>query len=421
MPGLGGVTSRPATKQTTLKLIGTRDKDKPGMFEAGVLEDTHINSYTRLNALLVSAPEKTMQLILALVRELDVVPNFRAEINIFTLKRADAQQAAQLIQQIFLNTAAAAPKVGATAGGLPAGGLPGAAGTTGTPTVPLQITFPGLITPAGLPIIDLRVNVDYRTNSLLVVGSRNDLEVIEAVIARLEDAPIQDRQHVAYKMRNAQAVDVANVLNDFYTKTLSVYTTAGLITPWLTVVRTVLISADPISNTLLISATPQWYEDVLKMVQQLDIMPPQVMLHVLVAEVQLNKEEEVGVELGLQTPVLFQRGLLNPPSQGGTVSYAATSTAGAAFPSGTFLPPGATVTGGTNPVVWPGFLFNNPTISIPNTTIVSPQVIGVQGLTNLGVGRVSPTQSVGGFVFSLSSDTFSLLFRASRCRDASKP
>jgi type II secretion system protein D len=409
LPGaLGTGQSRPATKATTLRFFGTR-KENAGVFEAGVLEDVHINSYPRLNTLLVSAPEKTMRLIEALVRELDVVPQFRAEISIFTLKRADAQQTATLIQQMYLGGTV----TGARPGGLPTGpGLPTALPTATTGTqLPLQIVFPGLVTPEGLPIIDLRLGVDARTNSIIVVGSRNDLDIIEAVIARLEDTPIQDRHNLVYKMRNAQAVDVANVLNDFVTKSLNVYTTAGLVTPWLTVVRQVVISADPLSNSLLISATPQWYDELLRIIHQLDIMPAQVMIHVTVCDVELSGTEEFGVEFGLQTPLLFQRSILSLPGQGGTVSYAATSSAAAA-PTGTFLPTAATVTGSTNQVVAPGFQFANPTYALGNNPLVSPQAIGVQGLSNLGVGRVSPTSNIGGFVFSLSSDSFSFLMRA---------
>ena len=39
-------------------------------------------------------------------------------------------------------------------------------------------------------------------------------------------------------------------------------------------------------------------------------------------------------------------------------------------------------------------------------------MIGTQGLTSLGVGRVSPTSGIGGFVFSAQSDAFNLLIRA---------
>jgi len=60
----------------------------------------------------------------------------------------------------------------------------------------------------------------------------------------------------------------------------------------------------------------------------------------------------------------------------------------------------------------PGFLFNNVTIPPGNNAVINPSKVGVQGLGNLGVGRVSPSNSIGGFVFSAASDSFNLLIRA---------
>src|SRR5262249_52316755 len=44
--------------------------------------------------------------------------------------------------------------------------------------------------------------------------------------------------------------------------------------------------------------------------------------------------------------------------------------------------------------------------------LINPGLVGFQGLGSLGVGRVSPTSGIGGFVFSAASDSFNLLIRA---------
>ena len=66
-------------------------------------------------------------------------------------------------------------------------------------------------TPEGAVIIDLRLTVDERTNSLIVAGSKNDLMVVEAIVAKLEDADINPRRNIAVRLRNSQAVDVAKL------------------------------------------------------------------------------------------------------------------------------------------------------------------------------------------------------------------
>ena len=73
--------------------------------------------------------------------------------------------------------------------------------------------------------------------------------------------------------------------------------------------RDVVIVPEPISNTLLISATPQYFTELYRLIEQMDQMPPQVVIQVLVAEVTLNDDQEFGVEFGLQSPVLFNRSL----------------------------------------------------------------------------------------------------------------
>jgi hypothetical protein len=100
--------------------------------------------------------------------------------------------------------------------------------------------------------------------------------------------------------------------------------------------------------------------------------------------VQLTNREEFGVEIGLQSPVLFARS--SAGTSPGTPGYNFNTTA---------LAPNA-------PVGSPG---------LPNTTIVNSGIVGFQGLGNLGVGRAG-ANGVGGFVFSAASDTVNVLVRA---------
>src|SRR5207248_601192 len=66
-------------------------------------------------------------------------------------------------------------------------------------------------------------------------------------------------------------------------------------------------------------------------------------------------------------------------------------------------------------VAVPGYNFNNtPYQALPlgNSSLVGSGLTGIQSLTNFATGRVSPNSSIGGFVFSASSNSFSLLVRA---------
>jgi hypothetical protein len=136
-PGAGptpaGTTPSGVTTRTTSLRFISGQRGVPAMV-AGMLEDVHVTSDPRINALIVSAPEKSMDLIVSLIHELDVLPALHAEVSIFTLKRADATAMANLLQQLFLGTpggAAVAPVAGPAPAIGPAIGAPGAPGGLG--------------------------------------------------------------------------------------------------------------------------------------------------------------------------------------------------------------------------------------------------------------------------------------------------
>lgn len=366
------------TKYSRVTLIPSSKDGKP--VEAYILEDIRINFDDRTNSLLISAPKDAMQLVLSLVRELDVPPSARSEINIFQLKKTDANQMAVSLQQLFLGTGTRTATGGG--GGIPGAATPGGAqafpgGAAAGQKPPITITIQNT-TPEGAPIIDLRLTVDERTNSLIVAGSRNDLDVIESIIARVEDADIQERRHEAVRLRNSQAVDVANAVSNFLKQSTDLYKTDNQGGPFLDLQRQVFVVAEPISNSLLISATPKVFNDVIRLVAQLDTTPPQVVVQVLIAEVTMNGSEEFGMEFGLQSPLLFQRAT---PVGNGLSSYQA-------------LAPGF------------GFSTNTPQ---PGDF---PGVVGFQGINNLALGRTSATNNIGGFVFSASNNSVAILVRA---------
>lgn len=381
-----GLLTAPSTTTKTTTLRFYAQPGPGGTVESGLLEDVHITPELRSNSLIISAPPRTMDLIMALVVRLDVVSSARSEMKIFTLRKADASQTAALLQQFFLGQAA--PRAATPAvPGAPAVPVPAATGSR-----PL-LALSGL--PAdGATLVDLKISVDDRSNSIIVAGSRNDLQVIEAIVSKMEDSAVQTRRNEVYKLRNAAAADVQLAIQTLMTNSLTVLNAAGQLSNYQQLMRNVVIVAEPISNSLLISSSPEYFEEVMRLIAQIDTMPPQVVIQCLVAEVRLNNDEEFGVELGLQSPILFQRSVL----------------------------PSGTVVNATSPnAAVPGFNFNstgplgNSTLTGPGTPVPrsnSPGIVGFQGLGNLGVGRASPTANIGGLVFSAASDTFTMLIRA---------
>src|SRR5207248_2480184 len=113
-------------------------------------------------------PPRTMELLYALIQSLDVVSSARSEMKIFTLRKGDAAQTAALLQQMFLG---AAPAAARPAGAAPGAAQPGLAPNAGTGSRPL-LSLTGQAA-EGATLVDLRISVDDRTNSIIIAGSRN--------------------------------------------------------------------------------------------------------------------------------------------------------------------------------------------------------------------------------------------------------
>jgi type II secretion system protein D len=391
--GLGGAATQTLTGLTT-KTTGLRFVAPGGqVIESGLLEDVHVIADTRTNSLVIAAPAPTMKLLEALIQQLDTTSAAKSFVNVFTLHKADATITANLLAQLFARGTTTGLGGGGL-GGLGGGGFGTGGFGTGLGAAAQQAVRPLLTLTgdpaAGATLLDLRITPDARTNSIIVAGSRNDLDTISAIIARLEDAQALQLQTEVFKLRNQAAADVAAAIQDLLSQKLNLAVaqyqgfTAGL----LSIQQQYAITAEPVSNTILISAPPELFAEIVRLIQRVDMEPLQVLVQVTIVEVQLSNREEFGVEMGIQSPVLFARS--SAGTSPGTPGYNFNTTALA--PTGTTAAP-----------------LNSP--GLPNTTIVNSGVVGFQGLGNLGVGRAG-ANGVGGFIFSAASDQVNLLIRA---------
>jgi len=64
----------------------------------------------------------------------------------------------------------------------------------------------------------------------------------------------------------------------------------------------VRIVADEIANAIVILATKRDYEQILKVLRDLDVVPRQVVIEVLIAEISLNKQMQLGLQTTLTNP-----------------------------------------------------------------------------------------------------------------------
>jgi len=365
----GGTANQPSSVLQFLTVEAGGER----LLKSGLLSDVRVTPDSRTNTLLVSAPAESMELIGALIDHLDQLPAAVVQIKVFKIVNGEASSLVQMLQTLLGTSTGVGPQ------------LPRAESESS--------------------LAPLRFSVDSRTNSIIASGSSGDLTIVEAILLRLDEKDVKNRRSTIFRLRNAPAIDVAIAINEFLRSERQVQrATPGAISPFRQIESEVVVVPEPVSNALIISATPRFYDDIMELVKQLDEQPPQVMIQVLIAEVSLNNTDEFGIELGLQDSVLFDRSLLGD---------LVTITQSAATPGTGVVVTDDVIVGATNS---PGFAFNNFPLGNSGATssLTNSGRVGGQGLSSFAVGRVNTELGYGGFVLSASSDSVTALMRALR-------
>jgi general secretion pathway protein D len=150
-----------------------------------------------------------------------------------------------------------------------------------------------------------------QANSLILVGSKTAVAEMKDLIAKLDvESPSGRGRLRAIFLKYLTAEDAAKGLKPL----LSGPAVAGSKTA--PVAGTINIEPMAANNALLVDASPRDFEVVEKLVQELDRIPGQVMIEVLIAEISLSQGSDIGVELAA----------LDMPSKVGDIAFQGSST-----------------------------------------------------------------------------------------------
>jgi general secretion pathway protein D len=243
------------------------------------------------------------------------------ELQIIPLQYADAADMANILNQLFQSRRLR----GAAVAGAPAvapAPVPGApAAAPGAPAQPGGADRPPLIV------------AERRSNSLIVNARKGEMETIRRVIEKIDINVTGGRRVFVYYAENAKAKDLAATLNAIYTGRETVQTTttptstpstqggrrAGEPPPPLPPAPSVApgaplgtadaplaegqvrFIADETTNAIIVTTTPRQWSDIEATVKQLDKMPRQVLIEVLVAEIALTDDTRLGLDWALKS------------------------------------------------------------------------------------------------------------------------
>ncbi|MBT0651520.1 type II secretion system secretin GspD [Geomobilimonas luticola] len=233
-----------------------------------VSKDGYISSFGPANMLLVVDSSLNIEKVLGILKLIDTSQRREGGEVIF-LKNAAADNAASVAREWLGNRDKAT-----------------------TPRTPGQSVSSGI----GGTIIP-----DTRLNALIVFGSDKDKEDIKKLVAMIDVVPPSSSSKVnVYSLENADATEVAKVL-DGVVKGAPATPAAGATAPAQQSPfegGKITITPDKATNSLVIMASPNDYQNLLQVIQKLDKRRRQVFVQALIAEVSLDKLKELGVQLG---------------------------------------------------------------------------------------------------------------------------
>jgi len=255
-----------------------------------VSKESKIDAYPATNTIVLTDTASNIERLLKIIKQLDIQYD-EMIMEVIPLEYASADVMAKHLQEV-LQAAAATPS-GGTPGQPPAPRPPPSMSRRGSAKKGEE--FSG------------KIIADDRTNSLIVLATKSQLERIKDLVGRLDyDTPKAYGNINVYYLEYAKAEDTAKVLNELISgskagggqkaggakegappalaKTLESFE------------KEVSITSDAGTNSLIIVASPRDYQTLKNVIEKLDIRRNQVYVEAVIMEITPSFSLELGTE-----------------------------------------------------------------------------------------------------------------------------
>ena len=282
----------------------------------------HLAAYPASNILIISDRASNVNRMMRIIRRIDQIGN--ADVDIVPLTSASATEIVRVVNSLYQGAAAAE---GAS----------------------------------------VKVVADERSNSVLIGGEQSQRLRIKALVAHL-DTPLESGgdtrvRYLHYANAEKIAPKLKEQISGIAAATGGSAAGAGAqASPLAQAEKNAMVWADPSNNALVITAPPKIMRAVMDILDKLDIRKPQVLVEAIIAEVDITKSAELGVNWAAF-------------SQGGTV------------PVGAFVSP----IGGTSIVDLAGAVQNPANVS---TTLLQGTTIGIGRIAGTGVNFAAMVRAI---------------------------
>ncbi|MBN1805916.1 MAG: hypothetical protein JW837_11755 [Sedimentisphaerales bacterium] len=290
----------------------TQQQEQSSMLKVSAAADSQTNS------VVVTGPKEVLEIIVDVVKNMDVqVPNV-ADVKVYHLEYADAQDAAELINEVFGSSRTSSRTSRSSNQQNQAVSFRGFTGRGGQQQQTTQST-------GGASDVEVIASADSRTNSVVVSGPSETLEIITGVVKQLDENPEQERQIFLYPLKNANAENLMEILNNLFAELQSLNdqstgTTGQQFQGSQRTTRTAQPSqsqasdsstsgedlsedtyfqADTDTNTLLVLTSSKNYKKIKPILDDLDKPVGQVLIKVLFAELTHSNSVDLGTEFSM--------------------------------------------------------------------------------------------------------------------------
>lgn len=221
-----------------------------------VEKEGHLAAHANSNSLIVAATRRTITKIHNMLETLDRATE--TEIEKVKLYHADATEVVRTLQTLVQQTEAAK----------------GAAEAASSKLV-----------------------ADTRTNSVLVSGNKGFRERI-ARIARSLDSKVRDRRNVhVVGLKFANAVEIAPIIETLATQQAGTSTVSAAPAEGAAAEESLtLVQADEQTNSLIIMAKPNRFNELRSVISRLDVRRAQVLVEAIIVELRLLKDADLGIQ-----------------------------------------------------------------------------------------------------------------------------
>ncbi|HSW00074.1 MAG TPA: secretin N-terminal domain-containing protein [Sedimentisphaerales bacterium] len=287
---------------------------------------------SRTNTVVVTGPEAVLKVVEGVIAKLDSPIANVADVKVFHLQYADATNTAELINEVFGQQSSSSSRtsrntqqnqqVSFQRGGMMGGMMGGRGGMMGGQTGQAGGGGGGSISD-----VSVIASADSRTNSVVVSGPPETLEIIAQIIKELDENPEQERRIFVYPLENANATNLMTILNNLFTQMAALESqgtssrgaqqfqgqaarggagqaAAGGTTSSSSdnnddLSEETYFEADPNTNSLLCMTSTKNYEKIKPIIEELDRPVGQVLIKVLFAEVTHSNTLDLGTEFSM--------------------------------------------------------------------------------------------------------------------------